>query len=443
MAAMATQRRSTAVVGSGVAGLTAAYLLRRTDEVTLYEADDRLGGHAHTHDVTGGDGTVRAVDSGFIVHNARTYPLLRRLFRELGVATRPSEMSMSVRCEGCGLEYAGAKGAHGLLARPRQLARARYLRMLGEIPVFHRRARRLLTAGTYKDTREAREAREGTGEGELTLGGFLRRHGFSAYFTTHFMVPLISAVWSCAPEDALHYPARYLFRFLAHHGMLSIGGSPSWRTVAGGSREYVARIAARLDAVHTSTPVRSVLRHHDRHDGVELVTADGAARAHDAVVLAVHADQALGLLADPTAEEREVLGAFRYSRSAASLHTDAALLPRSRGARASWNYLMPSCDTGADRVRVSYHMNRLQRLAAPDDYVVTLGAGDRVEPGAVLANTAYEHPLYTTESVAAQERLPRLSGGSTAYAGAYHGWGFHEDGCRSGVRAAEALGVSW
>lgn len=419
-------RRRTAVVGSGVAGLTAAHVLRRGNRrVTLYEADDRLGGHAHTHDLTGPDGRVHRVDSGFIVHNRRTYPHLLRLFDDLGVSTQESEMSMSVRCDGCGLEYTGARGPAGLLARPRNAVRLPYLRMLTEVPAFHRAARRLLAHGA---------------EDTFTLGDFLDREGFSAYFRAHFMTPVVAAVWSCDTATAQRYPAAYLFRFLEHHGMLAIGGSPVWRTVTGGSRAYVDRVAERLDTVRTGTPVRAVRR---TPDGAEITTDDGVSETYDAVVIAVHPDQALRMLADATPREKEVLGAFRYARNVTLLHTDTSVLPRARRARASWNYLMPSCAAGADHVRVSYDMNRLQRLDAAEPYVVTLGGEDRVDPGRILARMAYEHPVYTPESVAAQRDLPALNTTVTAFAGAYHGWGFHEDGCRSGVTAAAALGVRW
>ncbi|HCA84729.1 MAG TPA: amine oxidase [Streptomyces sp.] len=425
---MTSERRRTAVIGSGVAGLTAAHVLRREHDVSLYEADGRLGGHAHTHDIPSADGRVHRVDSGFIVHNERTYPHLLRLFGELGVATQQSEMSMSVRCEGCGLEYAGARGPRGLFARPGNAFRGRYLRMLAEVPVLHRRARRLLA-----------EEDDG-GSDALTLGRFLTAGGFSPYFVSHFMTPLVAAVWSCSTRTALRYPARYLFRFLEHHGLLAVSGSPTWRTVSGGSRAYVDRIAERLTAVHTGAPVRSVRRHPD---GADVTTGDGTTTAYDSVVLAVHPDQALRLLADPTEDERRVLGAFRYSRNPTLLHTDASVLPRSGGARASWNFSMPSCTASAGAVRVSYDMNRLQRLDAPETYVVTLNDDGRVAADRVLARMDYEHPVHTPESVAAQRSLPALSGGTTAYAGAYHGWGFHEDGCRSGARAAAALGVHW
>ncbi|WP_432052836.1 NAD(P)/FAD-dependent oxidoreductase [Streptomyces xiamenensis] len=419
--------RRTAVVGAGVSGLTAAHVLSKRDEVTLFEADGRLGGHAHTHDVAG-PGRMHAVDSGFIVHNDRTYPQLLRLFRELGVSTQESEMSMSVRCEGCGLEYAGARGPRGLFARPGTALRPAALRMFAEVPRFHRRARAVLRS-TAGDT--------------VTLGEFLSAGGFSGYFTGHFMTPLVSAVWSCSPETALRYPARYLFQFLDHHGLLSVTGSPVWRTVTGGSRSYVERAAKRINAVRTATPVRTVRR---TGGGVEITTADGAAHSFDSVVIATHADQALRLLADPTDAEREALGAFTYSRNATVLHTDTSVLPRSRSASASWNYLLPGCRARPERVTVSYDMTRLQRLPqqpGEERYVVSLNAEDRIDPGRILAGMVYEHPVYTPESVSAQLRLPALSGPVTAYAGAYHGWGFHEDGCRSGVLAAAAQGVSW
>ncbi|MFJ8430195.1 NAD(P)/FAD-dependent oxidoreductase [Kitasatospora sp. NPDC094019] len=413
-----------AVVGAGVSGLTAAFRLHRAGRpVVLFEADDRLGGHAHTQRATGADGRTLALDTGFLVHNERTYPHLVALFRELGVATRESDMSMSVRCDGCGLEYAGARGPGGLIARPGSLARGGYLRLLGEVPRFHRRARALLAD---------------PGAGEPTLREFLVADGFSPYFRSHFMTPVVAAVWSCAPDVAGDYPARYLFAFLANHGLLSVTGSPHWRTVAGGSRTYVAKIAEQLGTVHRGAAVRTVRRHGD---GVTVTTRDGRATEVDAVVIATHADQALALLADPTRAEREVLGAFRYSRNPTVLHRDASHLPVAPRARASWNYRMASCEDDARGVRVSYHLNRLLGLDTTEDYLVTLNEdpGHPVPAEHVVSRTVYEHPVYTRESVAAQARLPELTTGRTAFAGAYHGWGFHEDGCRSGLAAAHAL----
>ncbi|MFE5536018.1 NAD(P)/FAD-dependent oxidoreductase [Streptomyces sp. NPDC056519] len=417
--------QSVAVIGGGVAGLTAAYVLQKACDVTLYEADPRLGGHAHTHELPAADGGTVQVDSGFIVHNEHTYPMLIRLFRELGVATQDSEMSMSVRCDGCGLEYAGARGPAGLLTG-RAALRGRYLRLLAEVPAFHRRARRLLAAGGLDQ--------------RLTLRAFLAEGGFSPYFVSHFITPLVSAVWSCPADTALEYPAAYLFRFLDHHGLLSVTGSPQWKTVTGGSAAYVEKAAKEISNVRTATPVNRV----DRiPSGVLVGTEDGTTDAYDAVVISTHPDQALRLLADPTPDERRVLGAFRYEENPTVLHTDTGLLPRSRRARASWNYHLHDCHPGPEGVRVSYDMTRLQRLPGRTRYVVTLNPGGRIDPERVLARMEYAHPVYTPESVAAQQALPRLNTRVTAFAGAYHGWGFHEDGCRSGVRAAAALGVRW
>jgi uncharacterized protein len=421
---MTATRDRVAVVGSGVSGLTAAYVLQERYDVSLYESDHRLGGHAHTHDVLTPDAGLTAIDSGFIVHNERTYPHLLRLFAELDVATRDTEMSMSIHCDGCGLEYAGAKGIGGLFAQPRSMARPAYLRMLLEVKRFHRAARQVIEAGSD----------------EVTLGQFLADGGYSPYFIGHFMVPVVSCVWSTSPEAALGYPARYLFSFLDNHGMLAVTGSPRWRTVVGGSRTYVEKAAKGLTSVRLATAVRSI--HRDER-GVTIRDADGGVESYPKVVVATHADTALALLVDPTNAEREVLGAFGYSHNRTALHTDARLLPNAPRARASWNYLMPSCATSASDVIVSYDMNRLQHLTTSTPYVVTLNADERIGAEHIVNQMDYEHPIYTLESVAAQRRLPELNDGVIAFAGAYQGWGFHEDGCRSGVEAALSLGVQW
>jgi predicted NAD/FAD-binding protein len=418
------------VVGGGVAGLTAAYLLQRGYDVTLYEAQARLGGHAHTHDIVSA-GRALAVDSGFIVHNERMYPMLCHLFRELGIRTRPSEMSMSVSCGGCGLAYAGARGPAGLIARPTWVFRPSYLSMLAQIPVFYRRARDLLvTAG---------EGGDAAGPGP-TLGQFLAAGRYSAYFVHHFAVPLVSAIWSCGPRVVTEYPARYLFTFLAQHGMLRVRRSVSWRTVVGGSRSYVEAVGKELNSVRTSAPVRSVSR---QARGVVVRDEGDSVREFAAVVIATHAGQALRLLSAPSPLERAVLGAFTYSANDAVLHTDGSVLPSRRGARASWNYVQPSCSPTQAGVRISYDMNRLQGLGAATPVVVTLNGGGRIRADRVLATMVYEHPIYTPAAVAAQIRLPSLNDGVLAFAGAYHGWGFHEDGCRSGVAAARSLGMTW
>ncbi|GAB6984212.1 DUF1365 family protein [Nocardioides pyridinolyticus] len=413
--------REIAVVGSGVAGLTAAYVASRSARVTLYEADDRLGGHADTHWIEDGveDGSGGlAVDTGFIVHNERTYPTLLRLFRELGVSTQDSEMSMSVRDDATGLEYAGALGATGLFPSPSNLGRPAYLRMLAEVPRFHRLARRL--------------------RDDVTLAEFLERHGFSPYFRRHFMEPLVAAVWSCDPAVALEYPARYLFAFLEHHGMLSITGSPRWRTVTGGSHEYVRRVGAAIHEVRTGAKVTSIA---DIGDLVEITDGNGRVASYDAVVIATHPSQALAMLADPTPAQREVLGAIGYSPNVALLHTDTSLLPEARRAWASWNFRRPADDLG--HVTVTYDLTRLQRLPTDTHYLVTLGGEHLVDPDRVIERMEYEHPLYTPASVAAQARLPEIDSDRVVFAGAYHGWGFHEDGARSGLAAVERLGLSW
>ena len=428
--------RRVAVIGSGVAGLTAAYVLNRQDHVTLFEADSRLGGHAHTHDLPQPDGSVIGVDTGFIVHNERTYPTLLRLFAELGVETQDSEMSMSIRCDGCGLEYAGAReGARGIIARPSSLLRGRYLLMLLEVTRFYRKARELLrTAPPSAVSGDVQVP-------ELTLGAFLEREKFSPYFISHFMTPVVSAVWSCDPTTALAYPARYLFTFLDHHGMLGVKGSPQWRTVTGGSARYVEKLAATLADVRLNTPVTAIRR---TLDGVELATANGL-EDFDAVVIATHPAQALGFLADATPEEKEALGGMPYSVNHTVFHQDPAVLPTSDNAKASWNYRLPDCDARPDKVLVSYDLTRLQRLRPTDGrpYLVSLGESELIADDAVLERMVYEHPQYTPESIQAQQAIAALADNRIAYAGAYLGWGFHEDGALSGVRAAERLGRTW
>jgi predicted NAD/FAD-binding protein len=415
--------RSIAVIGSGVAGLTAAYTLSARDRVTLFEADTRIGGHAHTHYLDRGDGIVVGVDTAFLVHNDRTYPTLCRLFDDLGVATQETDMSMSVRDDDTGLEYAGARGIGGLFPSWSTVTRARYLSMLAEIKRFHRAATRLLR------TEEA--------DDDETLASFLDRHGFSPYFVEHFMTPLVAAVWSSRPGDAMRYPARYLFAFLEHHGMLSVFGSPTWRTIVGGSANYVEAIAMRLHEVTAGRPVRSVQR---VPEGVLVTAGSDRPRLFDAAVVATHPDQALRMLAEPTAAERMVLGAITYTTNRARLHTDESVLPRHRRARASWNYLLAPDN---DDVLVTYDVTRLMRLTGPHRFLVTLGGRDRIDPATVRAEMTYDHPLYTPESVAAQHRLPELNDDRIVFAGAYHGWGFHEDGAASGLRAAQRLGATW
>ncbi|HLN78324.1 MAG TPA: FAD-dependent oxidoreductase [Nocardioidaceae bacterium] len=424
------ERPTVAVIGGGISGLTAAYLLQRTHHVTLFEADRRVGGHAHTHDVDLPTGATVPVDSGFIVLNDRTYPLLRRLFDELGVRTRPTEMSMNISCSGCGLSYTGGRRASGIFSQRKRAFDGNFWRLLLQIRSFQKQALAFL---------------EEHPASELTYGGFLAERGFDQHFVTHYALPVVSCVWSMGHNDALEYPAAYLFAFLRHHGFLTLGDAPTWHTVVGGSRTYVDAITSRLDVVRPGTRVTAVSR---KPESVEVDTRPlgGGANEHhsfDKVVIATHADEALALLTDAGAEEQELLGSFGYSENVAWLHRDDSVLPETRRARASWNYRLEDCDTLTDRTRVSYWMNRLQGHSEADPLIVTLNPDEGPAPEHVIATMTYEHPTYTAESVAAQTRLAALNTERLAFAGAYHGWGFHEDGCRSGAAAALALGADW
>lgn len=419
-------RPSVAVIGSGVSGLTAAYLLSRTHEVSLFEADNRLGGHAHTHALRGKNNEQIRVDSGFIVHNDKTYPLLRRLFAELEVELNPTEMSMSIHCQGCGLEFAGGRGLSGILAQPYRLRDPKFLRLLMQVRRFHRRATTFMR--THGD------------EDVTTYGDFLADEGFSDHFISHYAIPVVSCVWSSGRADVMKYPARYLFRFLDQHGLLRVTGSPQWYTVVGGSSTYVEKLVSRLSDVRTSRAVTGIIRNNG---GVQVHDICGDITKVDRVVIATHPHQALNLLIDPTDNETEVLSAFEYAPNTTVLHTDSSLLSNNRSAQASWNYKMSSCDSPEAPPVVTYWMNRLQGLTSAKEYLVTLNATYRINPDEVLATMNYEHPIYTAHSVAAQSKLQALATDRTVYAGAYHGWGFHEDGCRSGVLAAEHFGVKW
>ncbi|KYH45448.1 amine oxidase [Branchiibius sp. NY16-3462-2] len=415
--------RRTAVVGSGVSGLVAAHVLSRSSRVTLYEADDRAGGHAHTHDVALADGTVVPVDSGFIVHNNRTYPTLGWLFAELGVATQPTDMSMSVFSPAEGWQYAGGQGLRGIFADLRTSSRPAFLRMLVEVRRFHRAAQAFL---------------EGD-EPEVPLRDWLAQREFSDTFHRYFMTPLVAAVWSCEDDNALEYPARSLFTFLRHHGMLSVGGSPAWRTVVGGSRVYVDKVLERVADVRLTTPVVGISRRAT--GGVRIVDACGGSEDFDAVVVATHPQQALAMLPEPTQVQQRVLGAIEYSINQAVLHRDSSLLPTAPSARASWNYRLDG-DAG---VLVTYDLTRLMHLPSPagERILVTLNGADRIDKAAVIAEMTYEHPLFDSRTVAAQQELSGCSDDTIAFAGAYHGWGFHEDGALSGLRAAGRIGGVW
>ncbi len=410
-----------AIVGSGIAGLACAWLLSQRYQVTLFEADDRLGGHTHTHDIEL-SGRRHAVDTGFIVHNRPHYPLLSRMFDELGVATAPTTMSFSVHSAASGLEY-NATSLDALFCQRRNLVSPRFLGMVRDIFRFYRIAPRLLEC-------------DGPGP---TLGEYLERHRFGAVFRDEHLVPMASALWSSPSWQVLEFPARYLVQFMHNHRMLQAGGRPPWRVVAGGSARYVQALQRNWNAtVRLSTPVRAVHRHAQ---GVTVHT-DGANEPFDHAVLACHSDQALALLADADARETDILGAIPYQDNDVVLHTDARLLPRNRKAWAAWNAHVPR--DPADACTVSYCMNLLQGLDAAEPLVVTLNRTAAIDPARILRRMHYRHPVYSAASVAAQARRAQIQGQRrTWFAGAYWGWGFHEDGMRSAVEVAHGLGAGW
>lgn len=413
---MARLRKRIAIVGGGVSGLVTAHLLRESHDVTLLEAQDRLGGHAWTLDLELGMSTV-PVDVGFLVFNDRNYPRFEALLAELGVASRASDMSFSVS-DGANFEYAG-NGARGLFANPRHLADPRFVRMIAEYVRFNRDARALLTS-----------------DADPSLRAWLQELGYSQYFVDRLIVPQASAVWSADPEQMWTFPARFLVQFFSNHGLLGFRDRPQWRTVVGGSVRYVEAIARRLgDRVRLGAEVIAVARDTD---GVTVTVAGQEPERFDEVVLACHSDQALALLTDSSPLERELLGAIPYLPSELVLHTDTRLMPRRRAAWASWNahYL----EAARGNPAVTYWLNNLQGHQLDRELLATLNLSDRIDPAKVIATLPVAHPTYTPEGLRTQARHAEISGvDRTHYAGAYWSWGFHEDGVESAHRVAASL----
>ncbi len=410
-----------AVVGSGIAGLGSAWLLSREHEVTLYEANDYLGGHTHTHDVEIA-GSNYAVDTGFIVFNPPNYPLLSKMFVELGVESQPTTMSFALKNERSGLEY-NATDLAGLFCQRRNLVSPRFLRMLRDIVRFYREAPALLELA----------------DAGPTLGNYLAANGYSEAFRDDHLVPMASALWSSASAQVLHFPAKYLTQFMANHQMLQTRDRTQWRVVKGGSQSYVRALRRNWKVQERiGCAVTKVAR-----EGADVrVDSCDASERYDHAVLACHSDQALALLADASERERDILGAMTFQENDTVLHTDATLLPRRRRAWAAWNALVPK--DASEQCTVSYCMNLLQSLDAPEPIVVTLNRTPHIAPEKILKRLRYHHPVYTRESVAAQARKGEIQGvNNTWFAGAYWGWGFHEDGMRSAVNVANALGVRW
>lgn len=401
-----------AVIGAGISGMVAAYRLSREHEVTVYESGSHVGGHTHTVDVDY-QGKTYAVDTGFIVYNDWTYPNFMALLEELGVAWQSSHMSFSVRCEMSGLEYNGTT-LNSLFAQRRNLVRPSFLRMVADILKFNRHAPALL----------------GMSADHMSLGEYLNREGYSRFFIDHYIIPMGAAIWSSRPIDILHFPARFFVEFFANHGFLSVNERPTWRVIRGGSREYVKKLTASYAArIHLNTPVASLQRQPHQ---VVLRLKNGTVEHFDQVFLACHSDQALRLLADPSQQERDILGAIHYQANEALLHTDTRLMPRRPLAWAAWNYHLPI--EQYERVTVTYNMNILQSLNAPAQFLLTLNRSEDVDARHVLGRYVYDHPVYSVAGVAAQQRRHEINGvRRTYYCGAYWSYGFHEDGVNSAL----------
>lgn len=415
-----------AVIGSGISGLTTAWLLQRRHTVSLFEAAPRLGGHTHTVVIRGPVGP-QALDIGFMVFNHHTYPNLTRLFQLLSVPTHAADMSLSITCEECGLCYSGGS-LRGLAASPKNLLRLSFLGMLGDILAFNRRARAAVAAG-------------GVGE-EESLAALLARWGLGGEVARHYLYPMAAAIWSSGTGAITQFPARALLHFLANHGLLGVTTHHQWYSVVGGASTYVQELVRPLGGrVHTGVAVRAVARHADH---VRLHLGDGGSATFDAVVIATHADQALALLAEPTAEERELLGAWHYSTNRVVLHSDPSHLPPRPAAHAAWNVRQRTCSQVGEEVCVTYLLNRLQAVNSERFFLVTLNPLTPPAEDATLLTTTMHHPTMTAAALATQPHLPRLSGmHRTFFCGAYHGWGFHEDGLNSAIRVAAELGVSF
>ncbi len=414
-----------AVVGSGISGLAACHALRGRAHVTLFEAGDYFGGHTHTVDVTLPDAQGRAVtqgvDTGFLVFNERTYPHLIALFDELGIPTAKSDMSFSVQVPGR-LEWSGSN-LNTVFAQRANLLRPRFWRMLSDLLRFNQLTTRIAEAGT---------------EGELMqpLGDFLEYHAFSDEFRDWYFLPMLGCIWSCPTDQMLRFPVSTMIRFCHNHGLIQVANRPQWWTVAGGARQYVEKIVAGVDDARLATPVRGIAR---SEAGVQVRTDEGW-ESFDRLVMATHSDQALALLGDATGAERELLGAIRYQANHAVLHTDTAVLPQRRKAWAAWNYERGTGGAEETRVCLHYLLNMLQPVPWEQPLVVSLNPVRPIDPARVIDAFDYAHPVFDLAAIRAQGRMHEIQGRrSTWFAGAWMGYGFHEDGLKAGLAAARAL----
>ncbi len=418
------RRRKIAIIGTGISGMSAAWLLSQRHDVTVFERETRIGGHSNTVDVVDGN-TQTPVDTGFIVYNEAAYPNLTALFEHLQVPTRPSDMSFAVSLDNGGLEYSCTNLA-GLLAQKRNIIRPRFWSMLSDLRRFYREAPRDAVQLDQLHT---------------TLGDYLDAQGYGAAFRDDHLLPMAAAIWSAPPAAMLDYPASSFIRFHDNHGLLQVNNRPQWRTVAGGSRSYVERLTrSYADRIRLGVAAARIRR---SDDGVEVMDADGRVALFDHVVIATHANQALGMLDDASDAERRLLGGFRYSHNTAILHRDPSLMPRRRATWSSWNYI-GARGQGWDSTQectVTYWMNRLQGLETETPLFVTLNPQTAPDPRLVIRSEVYQHPMFDTAALRAQQDLWSLQGErNTWFCGAYFGSGFHEDGLQSGLAVAEVIG---
>ncbi len=410
-----------AVIGTGIAGMVAAYLLSDEHELIVYEAEDYVGGHTHTIDVSL-NGDTYAVDTGFIVFNEATYPNFVRLMKRLGIAWQASNMSFSVQCKKTGLEFSPSS-LNSLFIQRKNLLRPSFYRMILDIFKFRRESEELLNSDDYT----------------LTLENFLTAKNFSRLFIEHFIIPMGEAIWSADPVKFNEFPALYFAQFFKNHGFLNVRNQPQWLVIKGGSKQYVAPLTRPYrDHIRVNCPVKSIQRHSDH---VSVQTANGPPERFDQVVIATHSDQALAMLDDPTDSEKEILGAIPYQDNHAILHSDESVLPCKKAAWASWNYHIPQAEMG--RVALTYDMNILQSLGAPVEYCVTLNLPDTLDPAKKIKEMHYHHPVYNPKSLVARERHEEINGVKRTYfCGAYWGYGFHEDGVNSALVVGKHFGKS-
>ena len=403
-----------AVIGSGISGNVAAYHLNKNHDITVYEANDYIGGHTHTHEISR-QGKQFCVDTGFIVFNHKTYPNFIALLKELGVEEQLSTMSFGVKCDKTGLEYMGST-INSLFAQRRNFFRPSFWRMILDILRFNREATDLLQDSS----------------GDISLGDYLEQHKYSQVFINYYLVPMAAAVWSADLKLMYEFPARYLVRFFHNHGLLSVNDRPDWYVIKGGSKTYAQALTRPFrDKIKLSTPVTQV----ERTDNGVIVTSDDGKVHYDAVFFACHSDQALRMIHKPSDSEKQVLGAIKYQDNEVLLHTDASVMPRRKSAWAAWNYHL--LDGDQSRVPVTYNMNILQSLNCEDQFCVTLNNSDAIDQSKVLKRLNYHHPIYTRESVAAQARHAEINGNGFYFCGAYWRYGFHEDGVVSALDAVK------